>query len=98
MNMGTNNPWNAIINVFGMVYLHISAAGQGRECYRFLGSPVDNYYCCWLMYPGDTKNLIPQLYYGGFYILFVISKQDTRSIFSLNRINFYFFTSFCQVT
>ena len=26
------------------------------------------------------------------------SKYDTRSVFSLNRINSYFFTSFCQVT
>ena len=33
-----------------------------------------------------------------FLILFILSKYDTRSIFSLNRINSYLFTSFCQVT
>ena len=33
-----------------------------------------------------------------FLILFSLSKYDTRSIFSLNRINSYFFTSFHQVT
>ena len=30
MYMGTNNPLNVIIKVFGRVYLHILAADQGR--------------------------------------------------------------------
>ena len=32
INTGKNNPLNLIINVFGRVYLHTLAAGQGRDC------------------------------------------------------------------
>ena len=38
---GTNKPLNMTMSVFFRVYLQISAAGQGRECHKFPGSPVD---------------------------------------------------------
>ena len=39
--MGTGKPLNTTINIFGMVYLPISAADQEREGLKFPGGPVD---------------------------------------------------------
>ena len=56
--MGTNNLLDVIINVIGRVYLHLSAADQGRECHKYAESLVDDHNCFWLTYRGDTKGLM----------------------------------------
>ena len=51
-------PLNVTINMFCRVYLHISAAGQGRECYKFPAkSSWYDYWCSLVTYGGVRQKV-----------------------------------------